>query len=222
MAAQQDEIEITVFTDPLCCWSWAFEAQLENLRDNYAGRISLTYIMGGLIPSWDNFHDSVNSISRPAQMGPLWMQAGQIAGKAIAHHIWIKDPPASSYPACIAVKCAQLQSAKIGEVMLYKLREACMGSGRNIAKDTVLMEIAEELAKTHEEFNLPEFILHFKGDDGIAAFKEDLQTVSFHRINRFPTIIIRMPERRSLLLDGYRNFEEIHQAIKKQQGTPQL
>src|SRR4051812_7028555 len=108
-------IDITIFTDPLCCWSWAFDTQLQQLKGILKRQATWNYRMGGLLPSWNNFHDNENAVSRPIQMGPVWMHAGQIAHKPIAHQLWMTEPPASSYPACIAVKCAQLQSAPDGE-----------------------------------------------------------------------------------------------------------
>src|SRR5215203_5516 len=139
-------IEITIFTDPLCCWSWAFEAQLQQLKSILSGQAIWNYRMVGLLPSWSNFHDPVNAVSRPAQMGPVWMHAGQMAGQPICHQVWITDPPASSYPACIAVKCAQLQFELAGESMLNLLRQACMTHGKNIAKQNILFEAANKLS----------------------------------------------------------------------------
>ncbi len=115
MEQADQEIEVTIYTDPLCCWSWAFEPQLQQLKSALTGKASWHYRMGGLIPSWKNFHDEVNSVTRPVQLGPVWMHAGQIANMPINHLVWMKDPPASSYPARIDVKCAQLQAAALGE-----------------------------------------------------------------------------------------------------------
>jgi putative protein-disulfide isomerase len=50
-------------------------------------------------------------------MGPEWMQAGRIAGLMVADKIWITDPPSSSFPACIAVKCAEDQSTALGALI---------------------------------------------------------------------------------------------------------
>ncbi len=105
-----DQVEITYYTDPLCCYSWAFEPQWRRLRYEFEGRISWQYIMGGLLPGWNNYNDELNSVSRPVQMGPVWMQASHISGMPMPNRIWLEDPPASSYPACIAVKCAQPQT----------------------------------------------------------------------------------------------------------------
>jgi len=72
---QQNEgrVEIVYYTDPLCCWSWAFEPQWRRLQYKLRDKLSVRYCMGGLIADWKNFNDEVNSINRPAQMGAKGM-----------------------------------------------------------------------------------------------------------------------------------------------------
>ena len=137
-----DVVEIVYYTDPLCCWSWAIEPQWRRLQYEYRGHLQLRYCMGGLLPSWKHFSDAANSVSRPAQMGPIWMEATHISGMPIQNTIWITNPPASSYLACIAVKCAGLQSAEAEAQYLRLLREAVMLKGENIDKQSVLIKIA--------------------------------------------------------------------------------
>jgi hypothetical protein len=69
---EEDLVEITYYTDPLCCWSWAFEPQWRRLRYEYSGKIKWRYRMGGLLPDWSSFSDPMNDVSRPIQMGPFW------------------------------------------------------------------------------------------------------------------------------------------------------
>src|ERR1700743_1766739 len=71
-------IQITFYTDPLCCWSWAMEEPIRLLADKFGQSLSTTYKMAGLLPSWGSFSDAINSIQKPAQMGPEWMYAKQI------------------------------------------------------------------------------------------------------------------------------------------------
>src|SRR5687767_9309029 len=93
---KEDRVEITYYTDPLCCWSWALEPQWRKLRYEFGDQIRWKYCMGGLIPNWQTFSDPMNSVARPAQMGPLWMDASQVSGMPIADSIWSQNPPASS------------------------------------------------------------------------------------------------------------------------------
>lgn len=190
------------------------EFELVKLKEALPKETSWKTKMGGLIPSWNNFHDEVNAVSRPAQMGPVWMHAATIANKKINHLLWVKDPPASSYPSCIAVKCAQLQSDEAGESLLTMLRTAAMEDGKNIAKPALIYEIAEKLGAIDSSFNLAQFESDYDGGVGASAFKEDLQEVQYYRINRFPSLLLRPCEGKTVLLQGYRAFDDMIKELR--------
>jgi len=202
------QVDIVYYTDPLCCWSWAFEPHWRRLLAEHEGKISWRYCMGGLIPSWKDFNDTLNSVTRPIQMGPVWMHAGQVGGVTIRHRIWMEDPPASSYPSCIAFKSVELQSFDAADRYLTLLREAVMLEGFNIAKTEVLLSLAEKLAEeTEYPFNLKEFEEDLTNDRGLEAFRKDVNEVNQHNLNRFPTLIIRKPGEPARVMTGYRTFE---------------
>jgi len=207
-------VEITYYTDPLCCWSWAFEPEWQKLKLALSGRLKYRYCMGGLLPSWKNFHDVFNSVSRPVQMGPVWMHAAEVSGMKIQNDIWVKDPPASSYPACFAFKCAESQSADAGEKYLQCLRRACMLESRNIAKKDVLLELAFELAKDKTiKFNYTQFERDMANNRSLDALRKDLnETASFH-ITRFPTLVIKTQTRNAKLITGYNKYERVCRVI---------
>ena len=94
-AQEADGIEIVFYTDPLCCWSWAIRPQWQRFLSSLGGPVKVSYKMAGLLPSWKHFNDTVNSLSKPIQMGPEWMHARVISGVDIDDRIWIIDPPAS-------------------------------------------------------------------------------------------------------------------------------
>lgn len=130
---KEDRIIVTYYTDPLCCWSWAFEASWRRFLATYGDRISYALVMGGMIPGWATYNDPLHSVSRPAQMGPLWMYAAQITNTKIRYQIWAEDPPSSSFPPSIAVKTAGLQSQSAAERYLYAIRKAVMEDGINVS-----------------------------------------------------------------------------------------
>lgn len=214
---QAGSIDITYFTDPLCCWSWAFEPQWRKLQYEYKNQLTWRYCMGGLLPSWNNFIDTVNAVNRPLQMGPVWMHASHISGMHIEYNIWARDPPASSYPACIAVKCAQLQSEIFGEQYLRMLREEVMLNGVNISREEVLIQCAELLSDISKNFDSVLFEKHLYNNEGLNAFKEDMQLVNNYNIKRFPTFIIRKQNQQSVIVSGYRSYSVLAEALKKVQ-----
>lgn len=211
-----DRVEITFYTDPLCCWSWGFEPQWRRLQYEYDGQILFRYVMGGLLPSWNNYNDPMFSVSRPMQMGPVWLEASVASGMPIQDKIWVQDPPASSYPACIAVKAAQLQAPQAGVKYLRMLREAVMLHGKNIAKQDVLVDLAKELSSAYSgRFDANLFEQDLTNEKGLDAFRLDMQEVQNRAINRFPTLIIRSGNNKAVMITGYRPYAVLVEAIKQ-------
>jgi predicted DsbA family dithiol-disulfide isomerase len=212
-----DRVEITYYTDPLCCWGWAFEPQWRRLQYEFRQNIVCRYVMSGLLPTWQNFNDPMYSVSRPMQMGPVWHEASLKSGMEIYDKIWVEDPPASSYPACIAVKCAALQSPAAGAQYLRMAREAVMLQGKNIAKQDILTNIAEELAMRHPDvLNKERFLFDFTGsDNGIEAFRKDLNEVQSRNITRFPTLIMKSTNKAAIMITGYRPYPVLLDAISQ-------
>jgi len=212
---QENHISITYYSDPLCCWSWALEPHWKKLLHAYEGQLSVSYKMGGLLKDWNTFQDPMNVVSKPIQMGPVWMEAKYISGASIQDGIWIHDAPSSSYPACIAVKSAGLQSKKAEKALLNALWEGVMVKGQNIAKVDKIMALATELSeKAPEVFSIEAFRKDFNSSQSRQAFREDLESVRQYRISRFPTIILKNKEGKALQITGYRTYAVLEQALK--------
>lgn len=210
-----DRVEIVFYTDPLCCWSWAFEPQWRRLQYEFRDQLVFRNVMTGLLPSWKNYSDPFYSVSRPQQMGPVWLEASETSGMPMCSKLWVEDPPASSYPACIAVKSAQLQSQQAAVKYLRLLREVVMLEGKNIAKQQVLIEVAEKLANDFKGLlNLNQFANDLTNDNGLEAFRLDWQESQNRNISRTPTLIIRCGNKPAIMLTGYRPYPVLLQAVK--------
>ena len=207
-------VMITYYTDPLCCWSWAIESAWKKLKSEFRDRIQWKYVMGAMIQDWQSYNDPMNAITRPIQFGPVWMHASQIAGVPIDYSIWHTDPPASSFPSCIAVKCAQLQSAEAGEHLLYHLREAVMTRGLNISNEAVILSLVKELSeKEGGELSLKTFEESWSSGSGADALREDLQATRFLKIGRFPTFTFTNTGAKGIIITGYRPYEVLKDAL---------
>ncbi len=215
-------LNIIYFTDPLCCWSWVFEPVWRQLRDTLAPVLTYQYCMGGMLSSWDEYHDPVNAVTRPIQMGPVWLHAKHISGTYINDRLWFADPPASSYPACVAVKSAGRQSAAAGELYLYKLRVAALVNGKNIARKEVLLETAGEVQnELGASFNYNLFLKQLTSTTTSNQFKKDLERVRLCGISRFPSLLIRLEgKKRSVILTGNRPYDAIMATIAALAAMP--
>jgi putative protein-disulfide isomerase len=206
------DVEVIYYTDPLCSWSWAFEAVWRRLRYELAGRIAWRYVLGGLLPDWQSFNDPLHSVHRPAQMGPSWYEVRHLTGMLIDERVWIEDPPTSSYPACMAVKAAARQGGAAEEACLRRLREAVMLERRNVARREVLLELFGELAGPPFHALPSRFQSDLGGEEVLAAFREDLKDASYRGIGRFPAFVLRA-NGRAVLLVGYRPYGIFREAL---------
>jgi putative protein-disulfide isomerase len=214
--AQGPAVDVTDYRDPLCPWSWALEPQWRRIRSEWGGRLVRRYVMGGMIADWRTFHDPVHSVHSPSQMAAHWYLVRRTTGVPLDERIWHEDPPASSYPACLAVKAAERQGPDAGEAYLRRLREAVMTGRRNIARGEVLLAVADELAGDPPP-GLAFDALQFR-DDLIApevaeAFHRDLQEIRYRDIRRFPTLVLRAGDGPGIALVGYRPYEVIREAL---------
>jgi putative protein-disulfide isomerase len=214
--SEADRVEIIFYTDPLCCWSWAFEPQWRRLQYELQDQVVFRYVMTGLLPSWKNYSDPMYSVSRPMQMGPVWLEAAVSSGMPINSRIWVEDPPASSYPACIAVKAMQLQSSPAAVKYLRLLREAVMVNGQNISKQAVLVQIASSLGDKHPGLiNMDRFESDLISDVGLEAFRPDWQESQNRNISRTPTLILKSRTKPAIMMTGYRPYAVLLEAIKQ-------
>lgn len=207
-------IEVTCYTDPLSSWCWAFEGPWRRLRYEMEGRLAWRTVLGGMIQDWESYSDPLASVSRPVQMGPQWFEVRHLTGMPIEDRIWIEDPPASSYPACVAVKTAGRQGREAGDALLRRLREAVMIERRNISRRSVLLEVAGELAGDGG-LDLELFRRDLHGDEALDAFREDLKEVRFRGIGRFPTVVLAKPDGPAVLVVGHRPFAVLWEALSR-------
>lgn len=189
------------------------EPQWRKLIFQYKEHLNWSYCMGGLIPSWNGFVDNINSVSRAAQMGPMWMHAEQASGMPMGSTIWTACPPTSSFPSCIAVKCAASQSPRFGELMLRKLREFCHVNNRDISDRMVILEAAEELALEGSSFEPGQFLVDFESETGRDYFRKDWDETRRRDVARFPTLFLTKQGVGTIQLSGYRSLPNMKSAL---------
>ncbi|MCB9140533.1 MAG: DsbA family protein [Caldilineaceae bacterium] len=212
-APGEARLHITYYTDPLCAWSWALEPQWRLLQFVLGDQLDFCYCMGGMISDWNRYNDPLNDVSRPVQMGPLWYQVRAISGMPINDRIWFANAPTSSYPACTAVKGAELQGEAFGRHYLRLLREAVMIEGQNIAQPEVQCRVATALACRVAGFDAARFQRDLGAPPARDRFRDDLKDVRWREIGRFPTMILRAADR-AIMIVGYRPYGALLEAVQ--------
>jgi predicted DsbA family dithiol-disulfide isomerase len=211
-------IHIDYFTDPLCCWSWAFEPVWRRLRWEFGADVDVRYRMGGLFENTVRYRDPVNEINNHGQLATQWIDVGESTNTPISPSLWESTPPGSSYPACVAVKAAESFGSIFQETYLRQVREAAMLEGLDVANRAILIEIARRtnaLLAAAERADASEFTAAMAGQSARQAFRQDLQDARYRNIGRFPSLLIWHEGPRGLLLTGNRPYEAVLHALRK-------
>ncbi|MDA6068237.1 DsbA family protein [Flavobacterium sp. AC] len=173
-------VKIVYYTDPICSSCWGIEPQLRKLKLEYGKYIDIDYRMGGLLPDW-----SYNSggISKPSDVAHHWDEASLHYEMPIDGNVWIEDPLDSSYPSCIAMKAAQMQSKDKAVLFMRILREKLYLEKKNIAK---WENIAEAAQLTGLDVN--KLKIDYENNAKIL-FQEDLNYAKTLGVRGFPTLL---------------------------------
>lgn len=211
------KLEILYFTDPFCSWCWASEPQLYRLRERYRGQLTVRNVMGGLVEDMARFYDAVNQIGSTAQVAPHWREVCERTGQPIDERVMedIDDPHWSTWPACIAVKAAQLQGDEIGDKYLRRLRRAIMTERVNVSERDAQLRLAEDVAGLNVD-QLQEAL-----DNGavMQAFVADRRLMLEYGATGFPTLLFLNHEGpdgpTGMLVNGYRSSETYDQVVER-------
>jgi len=115
---------------------------MRRMEVEFGGQVRFTYVMGGLAREFGN----------PLELVRAWLDAGERGGMPVDPRLWLDGPPASSYPACMAVKAA----AEQGDPARYlrRLREGFACARRKLDTTEALVEEARAARLDVERFRI--------------------------------------------------------------------
>lgn len=200
-------ITVTELTDPFCTWCWGAEPLLRRLEETYRDQIEFDFVMGGLVEEFDTFRDRANGITEPRDVAPHWDEASEHHGMPVDSAVWREDPPQSSYPANIAYKAAEMQNADLAHAYLRRLREAVTVERQNIARESVLVELAGDVG-----FDADAFRERFQSEEARKRFEADRRFVRRSRATAFPSFRIDGNGEQTWI-SGFQPFDAFRDAL---------
>ena len=127
-------VHVSCYTDPACPLSWAAEPWLRRLTYEFGDDLDFTYVMSGF----------ARTIDRPLDQLSAWLDASAASGMPLDPRLWLDAPPASSYPAAMAVKAATEQG--LAAPLLRVLREGFAVRRRKLDTSEALVDAARSVA----------------------------------------------------------------------------
>lgn len=202
-----DKLEIVYFTDPICSTCWTIQPQLRTLKHAYFDNINLKYVMGGLLPSWNNFNRG--GITKPEDVAEHWRDVALESGMPIDGSLWLNNPLQSSYPPSIAFKAAQFQDADKALLFLRRLNELVFMESKNISKASIIKTAA--IQSGLDATRLFNDMRH----RAYAAFEDDVKYSESLGIDSLPTFLFKVNDINMEFLYGNQTFETFEKTILK-------
>ncbi len=232
-----EKIRAEYFTDPLCSWSWGNEPNYRKLREEFGEQILWRHRMGGLMGKWsEDFYDPLYKLSGgdAEAMAKHQEETSIKTEMPVDPSFWLENPPASSHPACIAVKAASFQGAELEDTFLRRIREGFLTEKRQLDNKEALLKLAGEVTS----INVERLRKDIDSDAARQAFREDWEATRHpvpeardtkvtegHLRYSFPALLITNDSGAYRILDGDNSYDDYLRAIKElapeiKRGTP--
>lgn len=169
---EQHVVEIIHFADPWCFWSWGFEPILQRLKEVYGDQIKVAYKMGGItnnIHEWRKEYD----VAEDGALGSWISDSTSMTKMPTNPDYYVKTKVDTTWPACIAVKAAQMQNEKQAEHLLRRLIEVIQVEAKNGNKEEVYLPLAKEVGLDTDQLKKD-----IKSGKPEKLFKEDMKAMN--------------------------------------------
>ena len=209
-----NKIRIYQFTDPVCVWCWGNEPVIRALDYLYGDKISIEYVMGGLIEDITTLYDisgPKNVIIERANeiIANNWITASARHGMPvnIEHMSLFSERYPSSFPQNIAYEAAKRINHSLAKRYLRRIREATFLEQRRTSQMDVLVELATEVG-----FDAAQFIDEYTTGSAPGDFLQERMRCRRNGITGFPSYLIKNDSTK-IILGGYQNLSTLHSVI---------
>lgn len=201
---REDAIELVLHHDVLCPWSALADARLRLLVDEFDGALRLERS-----PFATRADDRMPSVREAAaQMRAIRKVAREPEGKDFKVDLWrTGDPPRSSLPPLVALEAAKIIGGDPAqERLLGAMRRAAFRDGVNIAREDVLIELAERCGLETARFTTA---LSSQGTRRLVTSQHE--RAEFRGVISVPSVVIGG----EWIVSGARSIDEYRDAIRR-------
>lgn len=221
----EENIIVTVFTDPMMGLSYESEPIMDRLRQEYGEKIKFRYVMSLLVRDVLDFMTPEEKAMEPAaginryckRLAGIYKSEEAIGGLPInMDGFRLFDPHhRSSKPLNLAYKAAQLADHEKADSFLVALRHATVRECLPTTHFDIILQIVRKVG-----INEAAFIRYYNDGSAATALKEDLDYAHSFAIHSLPAYLIQY-QGKGLLMQSFlyqdftRAIEHVMQSSKE-------
>lgn len=210
MNRSNDPIELTLYHDVLCGWSYLADERLSLLCEEFEPHLRIRR-RPFAVRVEDRLPSKWECMSEAAALRKVGREKD---GRGIVPDLWrSSDPPRSSLPPLVALQSATFVHGQRGAMrLLRELRRAALFHGINVTRDDVILEVAERC-----DLDMHRFANAYFSDHTRRVVLDQHDEALDRGIDSVPTLIVG----NDWMLAGARSIDEYRTAIRRfiqQQG----
>lgn len=197
--------KLLYFADPMCSWCWGFTPVIEAIKQDFADRLNLAIVMGGLRPGSSEKMSSKMRDEILHHWHNVQKKTGQeftFEGAMPSGFIYDTEPPSR----------ALISIAKINPDITFAFFKAVQS-----AFYTKQMDVTQtnNLAQLANEFDIdkPQFLTEFESEQTKHKTHAQFEMSRQYGVRGFPTLLLHHEDRYFPICNGYQSFEPLKSKI---------
>ena len=199
--------EFIYFADPMCSWCYGFGPVIDALAKQFAGRLPVRVVMGGLRAGTTQ---AMREKDR-AYIREAWKNVGEASGQPFNPEFFEREHFVyDTEPACRAVVTARRQ--RPASVLAFKaaVSSAFYAHNRDVTQDSVLADIAAEFG-----FDRDQFLVELTSAESRNETFRDFLTAKQAGVEGFPLLAVGCEATGyALVAHGFRPLEGLPDAVE--------
>lgn len=202
------DFTVVHYGDPWCWYSWGLEPVLQRLHEVYGEGIEITYKMGGVFRDLDDWRAKYG-VTENTALSEWIRETDKMMRNPFDLDYVIRSSMKDTWPACTAVKAAQLQGEAMMLKFYRKLMEAIQIRSQDGSKEALLKKVARDSG-----LDVKRFLEDLHGKRALSMLREDMRDMAADGGNFFSLLIVSGDAGEKRLVSGYTS-EEYEKAIEE-------
>lgn len=199
--------ELLYLHDPLCGWCYGMSPVVQQLKHDYAGRLAVTVLCGGMavgeraVPikvGWGYIKDALGEVERAT--GVRFGQAFKELAEA-GDYVYDSEPPSR---AIVAFR-QQEGSRDPGRAVpfAHDVQMALFRDGQDLNDAATYRQI---LTEKYPDLDAAAWEARWRSPDTARATEQEFAAVARTGVQGFPTVVLRLGEQGYVLARGYQPY----------------
>jgi putative protein-disulfide isomerase len=197
--------KLLYFADPMCSWCWGFTPVIDAVKKEFADRLNLAIVMGGLRPGSS---EKMSSKMRD-KIFHHWRSVDKMTGQDFTFEgampsgfIYDTEPPSRAL-----ISVANID-ADITFAFFKALQSAFYTKQMDVTQTKILTQLANEF-----DIDSNQFLTEFESEQAKHKTHAQFEMSRQYGVRGFPTLILYDEDRYYPICNGYQSLEPLKSKI---------